>query len=437
MLLLAPLISACANRETTSSHDIVSSISGTTISDPVVQAAAERVEQSDARVIGARAALLPTIDGVAEYNSTHNDSTGVGSESNSEKTIGVSGSMPLFRGFANINRLRSAGAGRRAAEHSYVFTRDDVLVQIVTAIAEVERDQQALNIRRTELRGLNNFLGEARQRLTAGATSQTDINQIRTRIAATQAGLAQSEATLQASRARRDSLIQGAELSDLEFADLGPYLPASQAEAVEIAISSNSNLDNLASQQDAAKYNVSAAQGAFLPTVDLSVIGEHDPDGNATTGLTARDSVETRINLRIPLYDGGARRAQLNENESIFRERRFNYEAARRDLAANVHGLWARTEAARQVKRFASAQLDAARKALVGVREGRRIGARTVDNELGARQDVLDAELALYSARLDEIAAEHQLVLQLGRIGPAYGLDGDDWAGSDTTASLN
>ena len=417
-ILAIGTLTACADSRARRAEATNSTITGSVATNPDVLAASERLNQSSARVDAARSAMFPTLDLNAGIGVTSDDNSG---SDDTQRSVGFRIAMPLFNGFSNLNSIRGAEAENRAAEQSYDFTRDKAVVDLVSSIAEVERDQKAVGIRETELAGLSRFLSEARQRQTAGIISATDVHQIETQLEATRASLSQARAALLTSRARRISLAGVSGLGNLSVFDIGSFLPASEAEAIARAVANNASLKESAWRQEAASRQVGVAQGAFLPNADFSVNGDHNPDRTIAAGIPDQDDLELRIDITIPLFDGGARRAEVAFARSAFRESGYIYQAARRDLVLTIQSIWARTQAAREITRFAERRLDSSRHAFTGVRDGRRIGARSVRDELEARRDVQDAELSLYDARYTEIVAQHQLLLQMGNANAVYG----------------
>ena len=375
VISLVAAVGACVERRAADTSGAYSPVAASIVQHPSVLAAEERVTQSSARAAGIRAAMFPTINVTGSYVDSNNDNSTTSSTttaSDPEKTVGFRAAMPLFRGFSNLNATRGALADVQAAQQSYLYTRDETVVRLVTAIAEVARDQQTVKIRQTELSDLNKFLAEARNRRNAGAASETDLHQIRTRLATARSELARANAAFQSSQAKRTSLEHEARLGPMAIMETEDFLPATLEEAVEAAIANNAILQELTWKKEAARRNVQVAQGAFLPSVDMSVTGEHDPDEIVTTGSTADQyDLEFRIDVNFPLFDGGARVAETRQTRSAYRESDYAYLAARRDLIAAVQSDWARAQAAGEITRFAVIRVEAARDAFKGVREGR------------------------------------------------------------------
>ena len=395
-----------------------SSISVTAASDPEVLAASEVVRQSDARVSTARAEILPSLSVNGGFVGGDDGSANSGDV---DETVGFRASVPVFRGFSGINGVRQAQAERTAAAHVYDASLETAIVRLVTAIAEVERDRRTVQARASELAGLNDFLRESRQRMAAGSVSGADVEQIKVQVAETEAALAQARANLSGSEARRASLLRDIGLGDLAVQDVGPALPASEQEAIRIAVADNPTLQEARWRAEAGRHGVQSAFGALAPAADFSVVGKHGQ--GSSDGLGGDDDdLEFRFDIQLPLFDGGARLADVRARESTYRELSHRYHAAHRDLIADVRGAWARHVAAAEIVRISIVRQTAARRALNGVREARRIGARSTTDELDARRDSLNAAVAVADARLEQIASSHQLLLAIGRIRFAYNI---------------
>ena len=79
---------------------------------------------------------------------------------------------------------------------------------------------------------------------------------------------------------------------------------------------------------------------------------------------------------------------------------------------------WEDLQAARAQIKSREAQVEASRIAQEGVKQEAEFGARSVLDSLDADQELLDAQVALVSARRDEVVAQFSLLATLGLLTP-------------------
>lgn len=410
-------LTACSTGPNNSGPYTGSTIATTVVSDPEVLAASEVVAQADARLDGARAEMLPTLSLNASLVSQE---PAAGSSRSVDETVGFRASMPLFRGLGTLNGVRQVRAEQSAAGSGYDTAFASATVRLVSAIAQVDRDRQVVEVRQQELASLRTFLQELRERRSSGIISNADVDQIRVQVAEVEAELAQSLGSLQANEASRASLLGDVGVNHVDLQDVSPFLPASENEAIQVALAENPVLAEAHWRTEAARRGVQVAMASLAPTADLAIVGEQE-SGDLSAGGDNLD-LEFRVDVQVPLFSGGRRIADVRESQSLHRELGHRYQAAYRDLIAGVQSAWARHAAAGNVGRVSGERLSAARRALAATREARRIGARTIANELDARRDALRAEVAVADAALETILASHDLLLQIGRVNLAYNI---------------
>jgi outer membrane protein TolC len=410
-------LTACSTGPRNAASYTGSTITSAVVNDPEVLAASEGVAQADARLDGARAEMLPSVSLNASLVS---EDPNAGSSRDVEDSLGFRASLPLFRGFGTLNGMHQARAEQSAAGSGYDTALASAVVRLVNAMAQVDRDRQVVAVREQELVSLRTFLRESQQRRSSGIISGADVDQIRVQVAEVEAELAQSQGALRGSEARQASLLGSIDFDLVDVQDVAAFLPASEAEAIQTAVAENPVLAEAHWRAEAARRGVQVAMASLAPSADFSIVGEQ-ANGGILSDSDDLD-LEFRVDVEVPLFNGGRRLADIRESQSVHRELGHRYQAAHRDVIADVQGAWARYVAAETVERVSNERLTAARRALTATREARRIGARTITNELDARRDALNAQVAVADAALEIIVASHDLLLQTGRINLAYNL---------------
>ena len=180
-----------------------------------------------------------------------------------------------------------------------------------------------------------------------------------------------------------------------------PGLTAQPAALADLArASSPVRRSDLAATQ--AEAGVRAARGALLPSVALrgNLMGNYGLSLNEQFGTW-----DVSVAVSVPLFDGGARHANLAAARAAARAADQAAVKARLDRQAQLVEAIARLEASHQGIAAARARVAAAAEAARIEQVRYDTGAGAVDDLLRARARELSAESALAQARGDAIAA--------------------------------
>ncbi len=401
--------------------DATNVVSANAIDHPTTRAAEERLAAAEGALISARAGMLPQVALTAEATE-YQDEDASAAPRESQTSLGVDVSLPLFDGMRNVNEFRRAGALVDAEDEALRGARAGLIVEIVSAVALVERSGEGVSAWQEHLQNMHAFLREQRARLRAGDVSETEIEQIRGRIARAEAELAQSRAARAEAEARLASLMRDMSGPPPKPLNLRAHIPSSQQETVTIALAENPQILEADARQNAAERGVDVARGAFFPDVTFSVDMNETDDRYIAGGSNLDRDVDFSVGLSMPLFDGGKRYGELRARRAVYREHQFTAEAIRRRVEADAIGLWGKARAATRATTFAKDRLARARLALKGVQRARRIGARRTEDELDAHLELTQARVFLAGTRYDAIVFSHQLLSTLGRLEKAYGL---------------
>ena len=419
MLLLA--LSACASRPHTTGQQAGSSFTQNAKYHPSVLAAKERSEQAKSAETAARADLLPQVSlnaSASAYSYDNSPTTPRVGTAN----VGVNISVPISKAFAGIAGVEVASSSRKASIEALRASNSDVLVRIATAVANVDRAQDTVAARGAHLSELGKFLKEQNRRHTAGFASKTDLAQVKGRIAASSAEYSRALANKSDAVSRLASLLGHAPSSDLKLIDPRKYLPRSENEAVRYALKDNPSIRELEWRRQVASKQVNVSAMNIGPEVNLTANFNGDENYYSDDSLVSSNDAHIRLGLSVPLFDGGKRISNVKSKLSALRESQYEGEAGRRNIEAETRSNWYQLEAATSALSFANDRLDAAKRAFAGVREARRIGAKTTQDELNAHSELTQALLAQSQAKYDIMVFGHQLLSNMGRVGWAYNL---------------
>ena len=397
-------------------------------SNPTLTAQRETLRGTDATVAIARAAGRPSISGTLGVNRDLTRSGILDTGANKGPTLsgGVDFSYPLFNGGSVRNSIRAAQTRVEAGRATLRAVEGDVFTEAVAAYMDVIRDRAIVELNSNNVRVLETNLQATRDRFEIGDVTRTDVAQSEARLSLQRSELLDAQARLTTSEENYRRVI-GKRPDALQPPPPLPPFPATADQAVQIALANNPDLIAVSRQAEAANYDVRSVRGTRLPTVSAVASGDYANTVSGDTQGIPRSGTATSIGVqgRIPLYQGGLpaariRQAQALEGETL--ERRI---ATERAVVANTRSAFATYKAATDAIASNQVAVNANELALEGARAENSVGTRTILDVLNAEQELLNAQVALVTARRDQYVAGFQLLNAMGQAeADDLGLDG-------------
>ncbi|WP_321323823.1 efflux transporter outer membrane subunit [uncultured Parasphingorhabdus sp.] len=361
-------------------------------------AATARIEQARAQYRIQDSARLPRFDasGSATRTRTPVDTDGSSAITFDSYNIGVAVTSFELDFWGRVRNLSDA------ARASYLATISaqrafylSLIGDVASTYLELIETREQIAYAEATLQSRTEGLRIAKLRLDAGITSALDYRQAEVLLTQAQQTLG-AQRLSQAQSRNQLAVLVGSQLPD----DLDTALPLEQQEfagPLDAGLPSDLLLarpDIVAAEQNlsSARANVGAARAAFFPSISLTGSGGLTSDSldNLFDGDNLAWSFGPSISL--PIFDWGAREADLGLARALETEAVANYEktvqTAFREVSDALAGRRWLGEQVVTAKRTVAAQEETARIARLRYREG-------VVNYL----EVLDAERNLFSAR--------------------------------------
>ncbi|MEI9993751.1 MAG: TolC family outer membrane protein [Rhizomicrobium sp.] len=332
--------------------------------------------------------------------------------------------QPLLRGGRTIAEIGRAKAQVRAARAQLLAAEQTVLLSAATAYMDVVRDGAILRLRRHNVEVLQKQADATQAQFNAGSLTRTDVAQSQARLAAAQSDLTAAQSQLAVSNANFAQAI-GRMPETLEAEpSLPPALPPGVDDSIVIAVKQNPAIVQARENEVAADYSVDDAVGAMLPT--LSVQGQYgvsqggliSPFGTVQVGAAGTTSHALTITgqLNVPIYQAGVEEATLRQAKELHAQARLNVDVSDRQVRDAVATAWAQFESAEASIASNESALRANRIAFEGVSKEQQVGGRTILDVLNAEQELLNAEVALVSAKRNAEVAAFQVLAANGTL---------------------
>jgi len=343
--------------------------------------------------------------------------------------IGFTVSQILFNGFKTANSVRQSEAQVHSGREALRNVGQGVLLDAVTAYANVLANQGLVESQRINVTFLRETLASTKRRLDAGDVTPTDVAQAEARLSRGLADLNAAEVALAISQAIY-AQVTGAPPGRLATADpIDRLMPRSKDEALAIARKGHPAILGAMYDVDIAQFGTKIAESSLWP--NLSVQGTVQRSREMDTSLSTQqiDQASVLGQLNVPIYDGGLATSQIRQAKQIAMQARVVLQLVRDQTQTAVIAAWVTHEGAKIALSAAEAEVRAAAIALAGVQKEAQGGQRTTLDVLNAQQDLTAARARLVGAQRDRVIAAYTLLSAEGRLDvKTLGLNTPDYA---------
>jgi len=367
-----------------------------------LRVAALNVERTRALYQIQRAALVPEVDasGGASYQRLPSDFSGGGKRETHQYTAGLGVTAYELDLFGRVSSLKDQALETYlATEQAQLSARISLIAQIAAGYLTLAADRELLHLAQETLKAQEESYRLIQRRFEVGASSELDLRQAQAQVEAARVDVARFS-TLTAQDEDSLHLLAGTRVP----ADLLPSTLTDQVAALE-NVAPGLSSDVLLERPDVRQAenmlkgynaNIGAARAAFFPRITLvgSVgVGSRELSGLFTSGS---DSWSFMPRIDLPIFDAGARAAQLQVAEVDRNIALAQYEKAIQTAFREVADTLAQRANVEQQLAAQQALRQATEKQYVLARERYTKG---VDSYL----NVLVAQRSLYSAQQGEI----------------------------------
>lgn len=406
LLLATAVIAAPAPAET-----LQDAIASAYASNPEIAAARARLRQVDESIPIATSATRPRVDLTGDFTQEFSQRLG-------DRGQLWRGGAVLSQSIYEGGRVRagvSAAEAQVAAQRARLrATEYAVLVDTVTAYADVLRTDSVVKLNEGQVKLLTEQLRASRDRFEVGDLTRTDVAQSEARLASARAGLqnALAQRTLAQEAYRR---LVGRPPIDLKPLPPLPETPPTEEQVRNRAFEMNPSLAAARFAEKAAAENVRAAKAGRGPSVALNAGARYVHGTDSVAPLTGF-SPSLGVSAGMPLFSGGLIAAQVRQAQAAQSEALENITLTERVVSENAAGTFALLRTTEALIDSAKSAVSANSLAAEGVRQENQVGSRDVLDVLNAEQELLNSRVNLVQAERDRYVTAFQLFQVMGDI---------------------
>jgi protease secretion system outer membrane protein len=324
--------------------------------------------------------------------------------------------QPLFRTYLTA-QYRQAQAQTEDAEAVLAQDEQDLAVRVCGAYFEALLNQEQLALVLAQRAAYQTQLAAAHKLLELGAGTRTDVDEAQARLDMTVANEIEARQNGDFTMRQLQTLVNQP-VDGLARLDLGKFtLTAPQPDQVqswiETAELKSHRLRSLRAQMEVSRTEVEKAQAGHMPTLDATAQWSKSVSESTSNLQSAYTNNTVGLQLSIPIYAGGQVSSSVRQAQALLERSAQLLEAARRELAVNVHKEFrgvtesmARARALEQALRSADQVLRSNQKSLAG-------GSRTMVDVMNAEQQRVQVLRDLAQTRYVHLISRIRLLAQV------------------------
>lgn len=355
----------------------------------------------------AQSKLRPSVNLSVGYSGINQNSSNSNFEGDYQsKNYSVSASQPIFnRGFQAEKRKAKHETQRE--ELRLELEKQDLIVRVAVAYFKILEAMDSLVVAKSAKEAYAHHLKLSKTSFEVGLVAKTNVYESQARFDLAHAQEIQAENAIENSMVKLKEIIgiHPGKLANLRHeVPLAPPAPNNLDDWLKVAATTNPNVRVAMADSESAREEIERQRSGDYPTVN--VVAEHKGSYGALNAASPDRTNSNTIGLQLgfSLYQGGAVPASIRQAQAQFRLSQEKLDSVQRQVKSSVEESYRGIlSGISQVKAYQQSVLSNT-SALEATQGGFEVGIRTLT-------DVLDAESALYNAKLNYAVARYNYTL--------------------------
>lgn len=402
--------------------------------NPLVIASQKRVNAANARLGQALGAFLPSIELSGNYGQSYSQPSTV--QFTTQTTLGAVTQTLTFgtdatqaaKGWqASFNQPLFVAAllpGYKIAVNSLNLAREDLRkthletsFNATQAYFQVLAAEQLVALAKESKQMAQSHLAQVKTMYAAGATTQTDLLRSDVQVANAEVTLTRANTQLELARDSFNNVLgrdveEKVNLTEEGFGEVIENIPEYK-QLLQLAEENRPDWHQFLLTKETGEEYLRVAQAAYLPTLMLS--------GKSGNQIVEYPSYSSDVNswsvtgaASWTLFDGLGIQNRIREAAANLEEQRANETQVKNGIALDVHS------ACLNLKSLIEA-LGSTKKAVEASEENYVVATRRYNSGVGTNSEVLDAQVTLTQARINDLQARFDLEIARAKINKVVG----------------
>lgn len=314
--------------------------------------------------------------------------------------------QPIFQGLGDLYKLKESYRRKELTEANFANTQQDILLRAAIAHIRYATEKVVYHIAQKSEEAHRLQFYNIRTKTKLGAMTKVDLRLAQTRLATASADRVSAEAVLFQTQQSFIEIV-GRDLSSIELPSLRKLPFASQKEFINEVLMKNPLMTEEKAKIDVSDLSLKGLKSAYFPSVNLE--GQYTNDQTQSVFRSVDGRILTgSLNVTFPLYDGGARYADIRRARKVKLQAQHNYTAAKRSVVNLARTSWKNLSLADQLMELRERATSRAESTFRGFVEQHKAGVRDT-------QDLLNAQRELFSNQVREAQAKANLLINYYR----------------------
>ncbi|WP_115660256.1 TolC family outer membrane protein [Grimontia hollisae] len=323
----------------------------------------------------------------------------------------------------NIDRTEFEAEAQR---YQLLSDAQNKSLAVTEAYVAVLLAQQLLSLSEANVEIHEKILADITRRAESGIGSTADLSQVQARVARSVSNMLAARSNLDDAKTAFMRLV-GVDIKDPVDPEVDAlYLPQTQAEAMEVAFSTNPVLKLATYDIDAARAQYRQNKGNMYPTLSFEASQNwRDESGGINEEVNEFNAM---LRLRFNLYNGGTDAANTRRSAHQLSKSKEIFGNASRLLGESTRLSWSAYQLTEQQKTYLAQHVDAASETVIAYEKQFRIGRRTLLDLLNTENELFEARRAFLNAYYANITAKYRVLNSMGTLLDALRVDiPDEW----------
>ena len=379
--------------------------------DPQWSAVKNQYHANQQVVDQSRAGLLPQISLNGNYNYENLDASGYGSDSYTSKGYSASIVQPLFRLDTWYNFKRGKALDSQYSSE-FASAQESFYIRVLTRYLDVLRARANLEFRKSEQEAISRQLEQSKQRFNVGLVAITDVQEAQAAYDSAVSARISAESDLFVALRVLETLA-GEKIDDVvDLSEDFPIVPPQPQDLnawIKRSLENNADLKAATFAATAAEENYKAKRAGHAPTLDL--VGSHAYNSSEAPVSFLQPTIQTpdttadtiSLQLKIPLYTGGATSANQRQSKYLSLAAMDNERLARRKVIQDATNYYQLVVANVSQVNARKQSTVSAKVALDATQAGYEAGTRTIVDVLSVQRNLFQAQRDYINARFDYV----------------------------------
>lgn len=282
---------------------------------------------------------LITVDGrYTTYTEQKNSTSGFLVQPEDSSRVDVRLVQPLYSGGRASNAYKQVKKTLEIKKNNFELTKEDVLIATASAFYNVLKAKGNIEIKDAAYKRALKYKKAARLRLKVGIGTKADLLSSEAEEAGANAELIRADSELVDARIVLGrfigSVILEGGLNVIE-PETSKHVLDKVEKYVDDALMNRKDLENSITGKEITEHGISFVKGSFLPTLSLEGQYSYREQTPETTFFQNEQSSASLV-LNYPIFEGGLRKAELDEARSRRRQAELQLTLLRKDIEVEV-----------------------------------------------------------------------------------------------------